>query len=225
MNWINRLKWGNSTFSRKWPCLSIYFPIFWSIILCPCIKFYNFFHIGFASICITNATTTIQIEPDIILSNLQVVFNLICTLTLWEKCQLLFPLKRWVLWELRLEKEAHTRWLRSIILGLASWLPLSGTCAAHWKHSVDSLVKNQFQGLQYPKTCRWLEKNGLHYIMIILTLYRFWKRCMLLSTLLLVINGWLLLQLPEFLSPFSIPHWCPFPDFMSPNVCITEVSI
>lgn len=112
-----------------------------------------------------------------------------------------------------------------IILGLASWLPLSGTCAAHWKHSVDSLVKNQFQGLQYPKTCRWLEKNGLHYIMIILTLYRFWKRCMLLSTLLLVINGWLLLQLPEFLSPFSIPHWCPFPDFMSPNVCITEVSI
>ena len=64
-----------------------------------------------------------------------------------------------------------------IALGLSSWLPPSGTGAAYWS-TVDSLVKNQFRGLQYPKTYRWLEKNELHYIMIDLTLYRLWKRCM-----------------------------------------------
>lgn len=63
-----------------------------------------------------------------------------------------------------------------ITLGLSSWLPPSGTCAAYWS-SVDSLVKNQFKSLQYPETYRWLEKNELHYIMIDLTLYRVWKRC------------------------------------------------
>lgn len=59
-------------------------------------KFYHFFPYRFClyglqiHMCITNTTTATQIEPDIILSNMHVLFLLIFSLTLWEKCQLLF---------------------------------------------------------------------------------------------------------------------------------------
>lgn len=39
--------------------------------------------------CITNVTATIHLELDI-LGDLYILFNLILTLTFWEKCQSLF---------------------------------------------------------------------------------------------------------------------------------------
>lgn len=73
--------------------IAVYSQIFFVNSFISSNKILHFFS---AYVCITNATaTTTQIESDTIYGNLCVIFHLIFSLTLWEKCQLLFLFFKW----------------------------------------------------------------------------------------------------------------------------------